>query len=409
MSKIYYLSFGCKVNQSEGNEIINNGKFCVVDDIKNADFILINCCSVTTQTLSKISKSVNKALSLENIKKIFLVGCISDELKNKYIKKNKIFIIKDVYNKFNIVNELNKFNVEKSEYYFSDKTRSFLKIQDGCNNFCSYCIVPYLRYKVISIPIHEVIKKIRERINLGFKEIVLCGISLGNYGVDLNEKNYLYKLLLTISKEIKDEIRIRLTSINPDTLTNDIINIVLNEKIFCKHFHLPLQSGSNKILKLMNRKYTKEYYLERIEYIRRINFFTGITTDIIVGFPDEREEDFLETIYVLKNANFIRTHIFSYSERKQTKAAKLSNKNKPEIIKERYKILSDLSKKNINYFLNKMINKEVSILIENTEPNEKFNGYSSEYIMCKIKNLSNKNFFYTGKIQSVSNDICLVK
>lgn len=408
-NSIYFTTFGCKVNQAEANEIIPQLNCPSSTSISRAKFVIVNCCSVTTNTLSKISKTVNKSLKQDNIKKIYLIGCINNTLKNKYQNFSKVEIISDSYKKFDIINKFKNYSFNQCE--IKNRTRAFVKIHDGCNNFCSYCIVPYLRYKPYSVPIKQVLKKIEETIKKGFKEIVLCGISLGNYGDDLNENNYLYKLLKEITRKIKNEIRIRLTSINPDKINIDLIKLILNENIFCNHIHLPLQSGSDKILKLMKRRYDTSQFLKVINSIKSINEYTGITTDVIVGFPGENEKDFQNTVKLISNIKFLRTHIFSYSDRKITAAEQIKPKLKQSVIKKRHNYLTKKSTTEANKFLNKFLNKNLTILIENNSREKKFNGYSSEYIMCSIKNLEHiktTNIFYTGKAKRFYDNLCIV-
>lgn len=411
--KIFFYTFGCKVNQSETTEIISDTKLCVTDNIEEACLTVINCCSVTAATLSKISKIVNKSILLNNIKKVWLIGCITDSLYKKYFNHPKISIIKKSENKFDIIKQLKNFSNNELNRV-NKKTRYFLKIQDGCKNFCSYCIVPYLRTKLYSLPIDDVIKRIRDKAENGYKEIVLCGISTGNYGQDINENNYLYKLLNKIRKTFnkKNNLRLRLTSLNPDKITDDIIKIILNENIFCNHIHLPLQSGSDKILKIMKRKYTQKDFLSIIDKIRNIDFSAGITTDIISGFPGETENDVFETLKVINKSNFLRTHLFTYSKREITEASKYQNHIEKNLLNKRYAIIkSAVEKSSLNY-LNSILNKNINVLVENNSVRKKFNGYSSEYIMCKIYDYKNilPNSFYKGVITDINdNSIVIVK
>lgn len=410
-NKIYFDTFGCKVNQSESIEIIEKANIIPEKKLNESETVVINCCSVTSKTLSKISKLINKSLSLENIKNIFLIGCISKELSNKYNQNSRIKIIGNSYKKNDIIEFLKR--VPGCQPQPKLKTRAFIKIQDGCNNFCSYCIVPYLRYKLISIPIETIIEKIKNKISEGYKEIVLCGISIGNYGDDLSEPNYLYKLLKEISLKIKDEIRIRLTSINPDKLNDELIKILISEPIFCNHIHLPLQSGSDKILRLMKRKYNVNTFLKLIEKIKKEKDNTGITTDVIAGFPSETDEDIKDTANIIKETNFLRVHIFTYSDRIPADSVNLKFKIDFKLKKERYNLINELSKLSTKNFLQKMLNKELTVLIENNISKSKFNGYSSEYIMCKINEIEpsrqNNSFMNCKIINVMNNNVCLVE
>ena len=263
--------------------------------------------------------------------------------------------------------------------HFENRTRAFVKIQDGCENFCTYCIIPYVRGKCRSKEEHKVIEEITTLVNNGYNEIVLTGIHTGNYGVDINTNfsNILEKIL-----NIKGLKRLRISSIEITELDDKFLDLLKNP-ILCNHLHIPLQSGSDKILKRMNRKYDKKYFKEEISKIRKIRPDISITTDVIVGFPGETEKNFNECMEFIKEINFSKIHVFPYSKRNGTMAATMKDQVSGEIKKERTKKLLSLSKILEEKYNNSFIGKKEYCLIEKVDDNYSY-GHCSNYIYLKI-------------------------
>lgn len=404
MIKFYIKTFGCKVNQYDSQLIIENllldENFQLVKDYKNADIIIINSCVVTEKAEEEVLKYAKK---YKNYGLVLITGCFKEK---KDIEGIYYLPLKDEINIRNFIYKILKFSNkknEKKEYisFFDGRTRAFLKIEEGCNKYCSYCIVPYLRGSAKSKDIEYVKREFLNLLKNGYKEIVLSGTELGFYGKDIN------KSLINLLQELVNipyDFRIRLSSIDPCFLNDELIKFISENNKICPHIHLPLQSGSNKILNLMRRGYNKSYYLERALKFKETVKNSTITTDIIVGFPDENDNDFNETIDVIKKVEFLKCHIFPYSERKGTFASKfLSDKKlKDEIILERVKILRKIAKEVSNKVLNEFTNKELIFLGETTKENKLF-GFTENYIRVYIDKEFEKNKFYKIYLQNSKN------
>ena len=317
--------------------------------------------------MSQVETEKLKELEDVNI----IIGNVNKSKIVDYIKnyKSKLIDIKDILNYKEFENmSLNNFN----------KTRAFVKIEDGCENFCSYCIIPYTRGPVRSKKKEDVLEEVKSLINNGHKEIVLTGIHTGHYGFD----DYSFSDLLLDLVKIDGLKRLRISSIEITEINDNVLEVIKNNNILVDHMHIPLQSGCDKILKLMNRKYDKEYFINKIETIRNIRTNMSITTDVIVGFPNETEEDFEETIKTIEKINFSKLHVFPYSKRKGTKAAVMENQVPENIKKERVKKLLGISKKlEIDYF-SKFINKEVTFIPE-TYKDGYIYGHTGNYLLVK--------------------------
>ncbi len=421
--KVAFYTLGCKVNIYETEVIINlfkNRNYEVVPFECFSDIYVINTCSVTNTSDQKSRKIIRSAIKRNKNAIVVVMGCYSqvnpDEVSNiegvsivignkdkskivdlveNYIKENKkitrIFNLKNV--KFeNMV--LDK---------FENHTRAFVKIQDGCNNYCSYCIIPYTRGNVRSKDKNIVLKEVNDLVNNGYKEVVLTGIHTGHYGQDLKEYD-LSDLLLELEKIDKLK-RIRISSIEITELTDKFINVLKNSNKIVDHIHIPLQSGCDKILKLMNRKYDMNYYINKINEIRKVRPNIAITTDVIVGFPNETKEDFLITKKMIEKLNFTELHVFPYSKRKGTVAANMNNQIDGNIKKERVKELIDLSNKLKEKYYKKFINKEELVLTETFEDGYLI-GHLSNYGKVRFKaNKDNLNKLIKVKLNSYNNGI----
>ena len=374
--KVGICSLGCKVNIYESEvatDLLKKGGYEIVPFEDKADIYIINTCSVTNESDKKSRKMINRAKKNNSEAIIVVMGCYSqvssDDIEADIIlgnkDKSKIVeilndFIKDRESK-KIIYDLSSVEFEKMEIsHFDNHTRAFVKIQDGCNAFCSYCIIPYTRGRVRSKNKDDVIEEVSRLVKDGYKEIVLTGIHTGRYGIDINSS--LYELLCELVK-IPNIYRIRLSSIEINEVTPEIIDLYKNNKIMARHLHVPLQSGSNKILKLMNRRYNKEEFMKMIDKLREIEDIS-LTTDLIVGFPNETDDDFEETMDTLKKIHFTKIHTFPYSRRRGTVADKMDGHISGDIKKKRVHEVIELSNEYENEYYKSKISKVYDGVVE---------------------------------------------
>lgn len=412
--KVGICSLGCKVNIYESElvtNILKNNNYTVVDFEDKADIYIINTCSVTNESDKKSRKMINRAKKNNPAAIIIVMGCYSQVnaedidvdivLGNK--DKSKIVEIIEEYiktkQKKKIIYDLTKVDFEKMEITnFDSHTRAFVKIQDGCNAFCSYCIIPYVRGRVRSKDPENVIKEVTTLVEKGYKEIVLTGIHTGRYGTDINTT---LEELLNKLVNIPNIYRIRLSSIEINEITPGIKKLLKENKVMAKHLHIPLQSGSNKILKLMNRRYNKEEFLSMVDNLRDIPDIS-LTTDLIVGFPNEDEEEFNETIDTLKEIGFTKIHTFPYSKRKGTPAAIMDNQVSPEEKKKRVHRILDLSNKYEHNFYESKIGKIYDGVVE-IHSNGTTIVHTSNFIPVIINDIVEEGTIVDVKIEKVEN------
>ena len=410
--KVGICSLGCKVNIYESElvtNILKNNNYTVVDFEDKADIYIINTCSVTNESDKKSRKMINRAKKNNPAAIIIVMGCYSHVnaedidvdivLGNK--DKSKIVEIIEEYiktkQKKKIIYDLTKVDFEKMEITnFDSHTRAFVKIQDGCNAFCSYCIIPYVRGRVRSKDPEDVIKEVTTLVEKGYKEIVLTGIHTGRYGTDINTT---LEELLNKLVNIPNIYRIRLSSIEINEITPGIKELLKENKVMAKHLHIPLQSGSNKILKLMNRRYNKEEFLSMVDNLRDIPDIS-LTTDLIVGFPNEGEEEFNETIDTLKKIGFTKIHTFPYSKRKGTPAAIMDNQVFPEEKKKRVHRILDLSNKYEHNFYESKIGKIYDGVVE-VHSNGTTIVHTSNFIPVIINDIVEEGTIVDVKIEKV--------
>ena len=411
-------TLGCKVNTYESNamsELLKNKGYKEVDFNEVADIYIINTCTVTNTADNKSKKIIRQAINRNKDAIIVAVGCLVQNEKDIVNKIDGIDIVIGNKNKTKIVDYIDEYinnnrpivEVKNPTNEFEDmkitnfnKTRAFIKIQDGCNNYCSYCIIPYARGNVCSKKPSLVLKEAKELVANGHQEIVLTGIHTGHYGSDLD--NYDLSSLLEELLKINDLKRIRISSIEITEITERLMNLFKNNPILVDHMHIPLQSGSNKILKLMNRKYDIDYFINKINELRSIRPNISITTDVIVGFPNETEEDFKETIDNVRKIKFSKIHVFPYSKREGTVAARMENQVSNEIKKERVSRLIEVSKELEIEYMNKFINQEV-VFIPEVYKDRYLIGHTGNYLSVKMK--SDKKLLnqeVKGKIESVN-------
>lgn len=405
--KFNIITLGCKVNSYESNfmkeALVKNGfSFCNLNE--KCDILILNTCTVTDTSDKKSLKEVRR-LKRENPNAILVVcGCSVQNDKTKYDDLG-INILMGNINKSNIVSIIEKYLNDKTpveyvaktrdlpfenmEVDISDHTRAYIKIEDGCDNFCSYCIIPFVRGKKRSKDFSLVLREVQHLANNGYKEIVLTGIDTGGYesnGKDLTD------LIHEMSK-INGIERIRQSSIEITQINEKFINELKNNKKICDHIHIPLQSGSDSILKLMNRKYDLKYFFDKIDMIRSVRPDISITTDVIVGFPGETEEMFLETMQTCKKVNFSKIHAFPYSERKGTKASMMDGKVPESVKHERVKKLLELSDSLEKSYYDKFKGKKLDVLIEEvSESGSK--GHTSNYLMVHTNEKLQKGEIY---------------
>lgn len=403
--KVGIYTLGCKVNTYESEFIISlfkNRGYQIGDFNKECDIYIINTCTVTNQSDRKDRKIINSVKNKDAC--LVVCGCFVESAKNynyegvdvvigNYNKSQIVDLVEEhLKTKKQIIKKENIMKVpfENMEITNSEtRTRAFVKIQDGCENYCSYCIIPFVRGKCRSKDKDTVIREITNLVNNNYKEIVLTGIHTGNYGVDLGLS---FSTLLEEILTIPNLKRLRISSIEITELDDKFLNLLQNN-ILCNHLHIPLQSGSNKILKLMNRKYTKEEFKKYIEKIREIRPNISITTDVIVGFPNETEEDFQESLEFIKDINFSKVHVFPYSKRDGTKAARMNGHINGTIKKERTKKLLELSNHLEEAYYQNNIDKKEKVLIEKIEQGYAY-GHTSNYLYLKLKGNYQKNNIY---------------
>lgn len=395
--KFNIVTFGCKVNQYESNmmkERMLSSNFFYVENISEANIIIVNTCSVTNVADKKCLKMIRR-IKREYPNSILVVaGCSSQNKQEIYENldidilignkdKSKIDILLKEYIKTHkrYVKFYNDRKLDFEDMLISDYNhiRAFIKIEDGCDNFCSYCIIPYVRGSVRSKNFETVIKEAKLLTQKGHKEIVLTGIHTGHY---MDNDYDLTDLINELSK-IEDLLRIRISSIEITELNDKFLNMLSTNKKVCDHLHIPLQAGSDEILKRMNRKYDLKYYEEKIKKIRMIRPDISITTDIIVGFPYETDKLFNETLEFSRKMNFSKIHVFPYSIRLGTSAANMPNQVDESIKKERVKKLMDLSETTEKEYYNKFVGKELDILVEECDNNVSI-GHSSNYLMIRL-------------------------
>ena len=420
-----FYTLGCKVNtyETEVNiEMFKEAGYEIVPFNEKADVYVINTCSVTNQSDVKSRKIIREATKKNKDAIVVVMGCYSQI---KYLEASKIpgvSIVIGTNNKSNILELIDEYkrtgkqivrifdlkdvkfeNMNLNKY--ENHTRAFVKVQDGCNNFCTYCIIPYSRGNVRSKEKNLVIKEISTLAHNGYKEVVLTGIHTGHYGLDLKE--YDFSDLLREIEKIDGLERIRISSIEIMELNDKFIETLKNSKKIVNHIHIPLQSGSNEILKKMNRRYNMDEFITKINEIRSIRPNIAITTDVIVGFPGETEELFNETVESIKKIKFAEMHVFPYSRREGTLAASMPNQVDGNIKKERVRKLISLSEELKNEFYKSLIGTEEELLVEKYIDGYLV-GHLSNYGLCKVKSDNELlNEILKVKLSSYEND-CFV-
>lgn len=402
IKKVAFYTLGCKLNFSETSAIgrqFNEAGFQSVSFTDNADIFIINTCSVTDHADKKCRKVVQEALKHSPHAYIAIVGCYAQLKPEEISRIPGVDIVLGAAEKFRIIeyiSDLTKegktkvFNqpIEQTREFipsfsFGDRTRTFLKVQDGCDYICTFCTIPLARGNSRSDTIPHVIQQAKEVAASGVKEIVLTGVNLGDFGIRNGDREDRFFDLVQALDNVEGIDRIRISSIEPNLLSDEIIGFVAASKKFVPHFHIPLQSGSNKILGLMRRRYQRELYAERVALIKKLIPDCCIGVDVIVGFPGETREDFIDTYNFLNDLEISYLHIFNYSERDNTPAASMKGKVPGSQRSDRSKMLHILSDKKRRAFYQTQVGKPAAVLFEADHKEGFMHGFSRNYVKVK--------------------------
>lgn len=405
MKKVAFYTLGCKLNFSETSSIgrlFTDAGYSVVEFTDAADVYVINTCSVTDHADKKCRKVVKEALKYSPNAYITIVGCYAQLKPQEIAEIEGVDMVLGAAEKFRIVEFISDLtknpkavvhqqNIEKvnhnfiAAYSIGDRTRTFLKVQDGCDYPCTYCTIPLARGGSRSDTIENVVNRAQQIAQSGVKEIVLTGVNLGDFGIREGKRQDKFFDLVKALDEVDGIERIRISSIEPNLLSNEIIEFVAASKRFVPHFHIPLQSGSNKILGLMKRRYQRELYTERVAKIKEVMPNCCIGVDVIVGFPGETQEDFLDTYEFLNKLDISYLHVFTYSEREQTEAATMKGKVAGSTRFERNKMLHILSDKKRRAFYESQVGEIGQVLFEDDQKNGYMHGFTKNYVKVRAK------------------------
>lgn len=421
MKSVGVMTLGCKVNTYESEYVINELKKAgyeikSFDDI--CDVYIINTCTVTNNSDSKSKKMIRQAIKRNPNACVVAMGCFIaanpdieipglDIIIGNKDKAKIVSLLDEYFKNKEIINKQYTGRLKEFEdMYITDfpgRTRAFVKIQDGCDNFCSYCIIPFVRGKCRSKDESKVISEVTDLVSNGYKEVVLTGIHTGSFGVDLDTD---FADLLEKLVKIEGLARLRISSIETTELNDKVLNVLRNSKVLVDHLHIPIQAGSNEILKAMNRKYDLEFFFNKIKEIRSIRPEISISTDVIVGFPGETEELFETTIDTCKKLEFSKLHVFPYSERKGTASSRMDNKVERGVVKDRARRLIEVSHELENNYMNKFINREVEVLIEEVKDGYSY-GHTGNYLYVKIKGEYPHNEYKKVRIIDIEYPYCI--
>ena len=420
-------TLGCKLNFSETSTIsrqFKNVGYSVVRFDQFSDIYVINTCSVTENADKQFKSYVSKALKINQDAFIIAIGCYAQLKPEELANVNGVDLVLGSKEKFKILDYLNDFkknqsskihsceisetNFYRSSFSIGDRTRSFLKVQDGCDYKCTYCTIPLARGISRSDKLDNVLRAAKEISDSGIKEIVLTGVNIGDYGKgefgNKNHKNTFLELVTALDK-VDGISRVRISSIEPNLLSNDIINFVSNSKKFVPHFHIPMQSGSDTILKLMKRRYLSKLYRDRINHVKQVMPNACIGADVIVGFPGETEEKFMETYNFIKSLDLSYLHVFTYSERDNTEAIGLNNVVPSNIRSKRSKLLRALSVQLKRKFYMSQLGTIKNVLFEPENRNGFIYGFSNNYVRIKTPWRSSiKDKIIPFELQNISDD-----
>lgn len=444
--KVAFYTLGCKVNQYETNameqQFIKND-YEIVDNTEKADIYVINTCTVTNMAERKSRQMLRRVKEINQSSILVVCGCYAQVAKKELVKIQEIDIILGINEKNNIVKIVENYIKEKNneiktevsdvshqnefldfgDVTYTEKNRAVIKVQDGCNMFCSYCIIPYARGRIRSRKIESVVSEVTKIAKQGIKEVVITGIHVASYGKDFDdiEKDDNFKDILNENERVQKQVnnkkirlidlleelneidgieRIRLGSLEPTLIDEEFAKRLSKLEKICDHFHLSLQSGCDATLKRMNRKYTTARYKEATDILRKYYPEVSFTTDVIVGFPGETDEEFNKTYEFLKEIDFYKMHIFKYSPRRGTVAEKMPNQIDGNIKEERSNKLIELSNQNENKHNEEYVGKKVKVLFEEYEEGF-FKGHTTNYIMVKVPGNASRVDEFVNKIKEV--------
>ena len=402
---VAFYTLGCKLNFSETSTIARNFQdegFNRVDFEEIADIYVINTCSVTDNADKQFKQIVKKALKTNDKAFIVAVGCYAQLKPEELASVDGVDLVLGATEKFKIqdyindlskneISEIHSCEIEDADFYvgsysIGDRTRAFLKVQDGCDYKCTYCTIPLARGISRSDVLDNVLKNASEISKQGIKEIVLTGVNIGDYGKgEFGNKKHEHTFLDLVKAldEVEGIERLRISSIEPNLLKNETIDFVAKSRTFVPHFHIPLQSGSNEILKKMKRRYLREVYTDRVANIRKVMPHACIGVDVIVGFPGETDEDFLETYNFLNEMDISYLHVFTYSERDNTEAAEMNDVVPMNVRNKRSKMLRGLSVKKRRAFYESQIGTDRTVLFESENKEGYIHGFTENYVKVK--------------------------
>ncbi len=424
MKTVAFSTLGCKVNQYETEAIsekFEDNGYTVVPFLEVADYYIINTCSVTAMSDKKSRQIIRRAKKTNPNAIIAVMGCYSQTAPDEVLDIDGVNLVLGTKDKASVINllenidnttKLNAVESVRDNHTYEnltvkrcmDRTRAYIKIQDGCSQFCSYCIIPYARGPVRSREEEDIINEVKTLAENGYKEVILTGIHAASYGKDLENTN-LARLLNKIDK-VKGIRRIRLSSIEPMTLNRQFVEDIRGCEKLCPHFHISLQSGCDETLKRMNRHYTTDEFYEIVEGLREAFPECAITTDIMVGFQGETDEEFNKTLEFVNKVKFTEAHVFQYSQRRGTPAAKRPNQVPPQIKEERSKIIINATDCTRNEFLNSYIGRETEVLFETRSKDNYYEGKTANYLTVHVpcdKEISGE--FLMTRILSVKDGI----
>ncbi|MDY4560466.1 MAG: tRNA (N(6)-L-threonylcarbamoyladenosine(37)-C(2))-methylthiotransferase MtaB [Peptostreptococcus porci] len=427
MKKVAFYTLGCKVNQYETEamtELFEKNGYISVNSEEYADVYVINTCTVTHMSDRKSRQYIRRMKKKNPNAIIAVVGCYSQVSPEEILDIEEVNLVMGTNDRKAIVENIDNLTVDSKVSTVDDimkvkdfesieisqtngRTRAFIKIQDGCDRYCTYCIIPYARGRIRSRKMDEIVEEIETLSRNGFKEVVLTGIHVASYGKDLRDGSN----ILTVLKEVHniDGIeRIRLSSVEPKLFTDEFISEICSLEKLAPHFHLSLQSGSDGVLQRMNRRYSAEEYKRIVEILRDRIPDVSITTDVIVGFPGESNEEFLETLGFLKELKLMHTHIFKYSPRKGTPASIMENQIDSQTKNFRSGVLLNLCTKNFRSFVEKFKDRELRILVEELDNDGYYEGLTDNYIRIKVRSEHDiRGEFVDVRISDIMDDYCI--
>ena len=427
LKKVAFYTLGCKVNQYETEamtELFEKNGYISVNSEEYADVYVINTCTVTHMSDRKSRQYIRRMKKKNPNAIIAVVGCYSQVSPEEILDIEEVNLVMGTNDRKAIVENIDNLTVDSKVSTVDDimkvkdfesieisqtngRTRAFIKIQDGCDRYCTYCIIPYARGRIRSRKMDEIVEEIETLSRNGFKEVVLTGIHVASYGKDLRDGSN----ILTVLKEVHniDGIeRIRLSSVEPKLFTDEFISEICSLEKLAPHFHLSLQSGSDGVLQRMNRRYSAEEYKRIVEILRDRIPDVSITTDVIVGFPGESNEEFLETLGFLKELKLMHTHIFKYSPRKGTPASIMENQIDSQTKNFRSGVLLNLCTKNFRSFVEKFKDRELRILVEELDNDGYYEGLTDNYIRIKVRSEHDiRGEFVDVRISDIMDDYCI--